>query len=63
MNKRQSKKKMDKLFNVMMNARKNNTGVMVRSQIFVDLNGKECTPMEKGARFRKVRPQISYIGR
>ena len=60
MNKRQSKKKLKKGLELIKSARRDGYGIVIKTQMYVDENGRECDPNHPNARFRKIRPQISY---
>ena len=62
MNKRQAKKKMNKVIAIMKTSRKSGMGVFITTQAYVDKNGKICSAMQEGARFIMLkRPKIQYI--
>ena len=61
MNKRIAKKKYKKALQTMETARKDGISVSIINQVFVDENGKECSPEDKGARMIILkRPRIKY---
>lgn len=62
MNKRIAKKNYKKALQTMEAVRKDGVSVSIINQVFVDKNGKECNPEDKGARLITLkRPRIKYI--
>lgn len=52
MNKRQAKKKLKKtMLYIKKYARKDGVNIIIKSQDFVDKNGKSCDPNQEDARF------------
>lgn len=52
MNKRQAKKNLKKIMtHAIRNGRKEGMGIIVKTQDFVDKNGKSCSPYDEDARF------------
>ena len=63
MNKRIAKKNLKKAFKEMESSRGNGVSVIIKTQAYVDENGKECDPLETpNARFIQLkRSKIQYI--
>lgn len=63
MNKRIAKKKFKKALRKMESGRGDGVSVVIKTQTYVDRNGKECDPLETpNARFIHLkRPRIQYI--
>lgn len=63
MNKRIAKKNFKKVFKEMESIRGNGVSVIIKTQVYVNENGKECDPLEtQNARFIQLkRPKIQYI--
>ena len=63
MNKRIAKKKLKQALAAMETGRKDGFSVMIKTQAYVDQNGKECDPLETpNARYLHLRrPKIQYI--
>ena len=63
MNKRIAKKNLKKAFKEMESSRGNGVSVTIKTQAYVDKNGKECDPLETlNTRFTQLkRPKIQYI--
>lgn len=63
MNKRIAKKNLKRAFKEMESSRGNGVSVIIKTQAYVDENGKECDPLETpNARFIQLkRPKIQYI--
>ena len=63
MNKRIAKKNLKKAFKEMESSRGNGVSVIIKTQAYVDKNGKECNPLETpNTRFIHLkRPKIQYI--
>lgn len=63
MNKRIAKKNLKKAFKEMESGRRDGLSIIVKTQAYVDKNGKECDPLETpNARFIQLkRPKIQYI--
>lgn len=61
MNKRIAKKKYKEALEKSQTSAKNGISVSIVNQIFVDQNGKECSPETEGARLIMLRrPRIVY---
>ena len=61
MNRRIAKKKYKNALERMKTARKDGLSISIINQVFVNENGKECSPSDKGARLITLRrPRIKY---
>ena len=63
MNKRIAKKKLKQALKAMETGRQDGFSVMIKTQMYVDENGKECDPLETpNSRFIYLkRPKIQYV--